>query len=99
VQDLQECREETSPADVADLDVTADIRQILQGRGCDACNNTGYKGRVGLFELMIMNDDGATCQATLRRMPTPPAERHGAADREPPLAGHPQEDSETILEA
>jgi type IV pilus assembly protein PilB len=20
------------------------------------CNNTGYKGRVGLFELMIMND-------------------------------------------
>ena len=21
------------------------------------CNNTGYKGRVGLFELMLMNDD------------------------------------------
>ncbi len=28
-----------------------------RGSGCDACNNTGYKGRVGLFELMIMNDD------------------------------------------
>jgi type IV pilus assembly protein PilB len=21
------------------------------------CNSTGYKGRVGLFELMVMNDD------------------------------------------
>ena len=25
---------------------------ILQGRGCDACNNTGYKGRTALFEVM-----------------------------------------------
>ena len=25
--------------------------------GCDLCKNTGYKGRVGLFELMIMNND------------------------------------------
>ena len=24
--------------------------------GCDVCNNTGYKGRVGLFELMIITD-------------------------------------------
>lgn len=22
------------------------------GRGCGACNDTGYKGRVGLFEVM-----------------------------------------------
>ena len=25
--------------------------------GCDTCNNTGYKGRVGLFELMIITDE------------------------------------------
>ena len=31
-------------------------RKFYHGRGCDVCNNTGYKGRVGLFELMIMND-------------------------------------------
>ena len=24
--------------------------------GCEACGNTGYKGRVGLFELMVCND-------------------------------------------
>lgn len=31
--------------------------KFFHGRGCDACNNTGYKGRIGLFELMIMNDE------------------------------------------
>jgi type IV pilus assembly protein PilB len=31
-------------------------RKVFRGRGCEVCNNTGYKGRVGLFELMIMND-------------------------------------------
>jgi type IV pilus assembly protein PilB len=25
--------------------------------GCDRCFNTGYRGRVGLFELMVMDDD------------------------------------------
>ena len=43
-----------------DLELTAaDIvgKKFYRGKGCDACNNTGYKGRVGLFELMIMNDD------------------------------------------
>ncbi len=31
--------------------------QIYHGRGCDICNNTGYKGRVGLFEVMKVTDD------------------------------------------
>mgnify|MGYP001467984018 CR=1 FL=1 len=31
-------------------------RKFYRGAGCDACNNTGYKGRVGLFELMVLND-------------------------------------------
>ena len=41
---------ELKPADVAG-------KKFYRGKGCDNCNNTGYKGRVGLFELMIMNDD------------------------------------------
>jgi type IV pilus assembly protein PilB len=28
---------------------------IMQTRGCDACNGTGYKGRTGLFEVMEIN--------------------------------------------
>ncbi len=30
----------------------AEEAAILQGRGCEICNNTGYKGRTGLFEVM-----------------------------------------------
>jgi type IV pilus assembly protein PilB len=29
----------------------------LQGRGCETCLNTGYKGRVGLYEVMEVNDE------------------------------------------
>jgi len=32
-------------------------RPFYYGEGCDQCNNLGFKGRTGLFELMIMNDD------------------------------------------
>ena len=31
--------------------------KILQGRGCDKCNNNGYKGRVALFEVMAITED------------------------------------------
>jgi type IV pilus assembly protein PilB len=31
--------------------------QVQHGRGCGTCNNTGYKGRVGLYEVMEINDD------------------------------------------
>ena len=31
--------------------------QFRQGRGCDACAGTGYRGRTGLYELMSLNDD------------------------------------------
>jgi len=30
---------------------------VYKGRGCDKCNNTGYKGRVGLIEVMNIDDD------------------------------------------
>ncbi len=30
-------------------------RKIYRPRGCSACNGIGYKGRLGIFELMVMN--------------------------------------------
>ena len=55
------CREETkvSSAMLTDLglkpeDITD--KKFFKGTGCDNCNNTGYKGRIALFELMILND-------------------------------------------
>ena len=28
-----------------------------KGRGCDECRGSGYKGRVGLYEVMEINED------------------------------------------
>ncbi len=55
------CREETEVNPEILMDLGVDMKKLgdqkfYRGKGCDACNNTGYKGRVGLFELMIMND-------------------------------------------
>lgn len=30
--------------------------ELLTGRGCSACRFSGYKGRVGIFELLMLND-------------------------------------------
>jgi type IV pilus assembly protein PilB len=56
------CREEIVPgADVlADLELTSDQivgKKFYRGKGCEKCNRSGYKGRMGLFELLIMNDE------------------------------------------
>lgn len=29
---------------------------VMRGRGCDRCGSTGYRGRVGLYELLVMSD-------------------------------------------
>jgi type IV pilus assembly protein PilB len=31
--------------------------RLVKGRGCEKCTNSGYKGRVGLFEVMDITDD------------------------------------------
>jgi type IV pilus assembly protein PilB len=31
-------------------------KKFFKGSGCDQCNNTGYKGRIAMFELMVLND-------------------------------------------
>ncbi len=31
-------------------------QEFYYGKGCDYCNNTGYRGRVGLYEFMVMDD-------------------------------------------
>jgi type IV pilus assembly protein PilB len=30
---------------------------VFKGRGCTTCNNSGYKGRAGLYEVMEIDDD------------------------------------------
>jgi len=35
----------------------AETVQVFKPKGCEACNNTGYKGRIALFEVMPIDDD------------------------------------------
>lgn len=57
-----DCRQpaaEKHPEALAKLGMTEEqIRgaTIMQGRGCNTCNNTGYKGRVALYEVMPFTD-------------------------------------------
>jgi type IV pilus assembly protein PilB len=32
-------------------------KEFYYGKGCDRCNNTGYRGRTGIFEVMVFNDE------------------------------------------
>ena len=55
------CREETKVSSSLLFDLGMDRESVkgkkfFKGTGCDNCNNTGYKGRIAMFELMLMND-------------------------------------------
>ncbi|MDD3804037.1 MAG: type II secretion system protein GspE, partial [bacterium] len=41
---------------------------LMKGRGCEKCGNTGYKGMVGLFEVMEMS--GELRKAIMKKLPT-----------------------------
>ncbi len=30
--------------------------QVMMGKGCPICNDTGYKGRIAFYEVMVFND-------------------------------------------
>ena len=36
-------------------------RVFYHGRGCDTCFNSGYRGRIGAFEILLMNDKLRHC--------------------------------------
>ena len=56
------CKEEHAmpPASLVQAGFTQDDANAvkpMRGAGCEKCNNTGYKGRVGLYEVMAINDE------------------------------------------
>ncbi len=32
-------------------------KQLYRGKGCDNCHGSGYKGRLGIFEILVLDDD------------------------------------------
>ncbi|MCE5218729.1 GspE/PulE family protein [bacterium] len=56
------CRETCTPTplELERLSMTPEQAKRIQfhkGRGCSRCRNTGYSGRIALYELMVMNHD------------------------------------------
>ena len=56
----QECREPSIPSkkelQLAGLNPSEPI-EAFTGKGCLACRNTGYKGRIGIYELLVLDND------------------------------------------
>jgi len=57
-----ECRTEFDPSDELLMELQLPVEQARQyqfyyGKGCGRCNNSGYKGRTGLYELLEVTDD------------------------------------------
>ncbi|MHC4734693.1 MAG: GspE/PulE family protein [Planctomycetota bacterium] len=51
---------EPTESQLSELSLTPDDikgKQFYYGRGCNKCNNTGYRGRTGVFEIMTFNDE------------------------------------------
>jgi general secretion pathway protein E len=51
------CVEDTAcaPAELGVLERYG-IESIRRGRGCTSCRGTGYRGRTGIYELLVLND-------------------------------------------
>jgi type IV pilus assembly protein PilB len=55
------CRSEFEPTEdmLWELSLTPEEvrgRTFYFGKGCEQCNNTGYRGRIGIFEIMRLDD-------------------------------------------
>ncbi|MBA3313516.1 MAG: Flp pilus assembly complex ATPase component TadA [Planctomycetota bacterium] len=56
------CKTEFDPSDDLLMELqlpieTARKYKFYYGKGCTTCNNSGYKGRTGIYELMDITDD------------------------------------------
>lgn len=56
----QKCREEYQPDPDVLAEVSGDLEKFgkvkfFRGKGCPYCSQSGYQGRIGLFELMVVN--------------------------------------------
>ncbi|MDR4509247.1 MAG: Flp pilus assembly complex ATPase component TadA [Candidatus Brocadiaceae bacterium] len=56
------CKEEYVPSGdlLLELNLTkedVDGKTFYRGKGCDACNNIGYKGRMGIYEILVVNEE------------------------------------------
>ena len=54
----RECRADRAATseELTALGAASETLRVTYGRGCDACRGTGYRGRVGIYELLVVDD-------------------------------------------
>jgi type IV pilus assembly protein PilB len=54
------CKESYKPGDKVLSQLGVEMKksnvEFFRGKGCNSCKKTGYKGRIGIFELMLLSD-------------------------------------------
>jgi type II secretion system protein E len=62
-KNCENCKEPFQPdeASLTAIGLKADDAQFMRGRGCDKCGGSGYRGRQGVYELLVVDE-------TVRRM-------------------------------
>ncbi|RMG04707.1 MAG: type II/IV secretion system protein [Nitrospirae bacterium] len=50
------CKEEYSVGEDLMREFSLKRTDLWRGRGCDECSGTGYRGRIAIFELLVMNE-------------------------------------------
>ena len=73
-----ECKESYTPPVEAfrrlNLSIDTDSVTFYRGRGCERCRHTGYRGRIGIFELMLLTD--TMRELVLKKAPTHEIRQH-----------------------
>jgi len=52
-----DCREAYEPKEEGIKNIKLKAELIYRAKGCASCNNTGYKGRLSISEIMVVNED------------------------------------------
>ena len=74
-KNCKDCRvpdDDVTPKVLQDLGFTAELAsrvKAVKGKGCPKCNNTGYKGRQGIYEILVVTKP--LKEAILRQATTP----------------------------
>ncbi len=58
----KECKApfEVAPSALVDMGFSEEdskVVQVMKGKGCKTCNGTGYKGRIGIYEIMPLSEE------------------------------------------
>ena len=51
-----DCAKEVETTERERILIGADIRRVKRGMGCQKCNNTGYRGRIAIHEILVVDN-------------------------------------------